>query len=325
MESTFLFSNLCKLLNILTKTDKRGKRKLNDSQCKGFMTEFIQEWSGNNIYPAFRLLLPHLDYERPKYNIKELTLAKLYSDVMGLGPNEAQSLKKYLDPNFSCGDAGDFIASLRSDIALRKSSSDYSECTIADVNGLLDELYQARDSSTLKSTIINRIYNDFSAQEQAWIAQMILKKLHFRMSDNTIMNLYNPHGLKQFQLVHDLKLCCNLLVDPSYTAVQHQIQVFCRFQAQLSARCDKWEDLIQLLHSKFSCSPYYMQIKLDGWRVLLHYKEGKFQWFSRHDKDYSDYFGSDKDSGSLACVFYSRLNKNHVSRYYLFFFRFLKW
>ena len=47
-----------------------------------------------------RLLMPQLDRERGNYNLKETSLARMYSDILMLPKKEADRLKHWKNPQF---------------------------------------------------------------------------------------------------------------------------------------------------------------------------------------------------------------------------------
>ena len=62
-----------------------------------------------DLYPVTRLMLPQLDRDRGSYGVKETMLAKLFVDMLKLGPNSADAtrLKNYRAPT-----AGSHITSI---------------------------------------------------------------------------------------------------------------------------------------------------------------------------------------------------------------------
>ena len=57
----------------------------------------------DSFYPAMRLLLPHLDRQRPAYGLKEVALAKQYIDILNIAKesSDAQKLLNYRAPHAS--------------------------------------------------------------------------------------------------------------------------------------------------------------------------------------------------------------------------------
>ena len=106
-----------------------------------------------------------------------------------------------------------------------------------------------------------------------------------------------------------MKVVCDTLLDPNYVLPEKSIQVFRRFLPQLS---EKLEHLQDIRNTYPEGHPFYMQTKLDGWRVMMHYQDGKFQWFSRNAVDYSGEYGASPAQGSLAPIVYEHLKREQV-------------
>lgn len=95
-------------------TEPNKKRKL--VKLEHFLRDCRQAAGGNeSLFPVMRLLLPQLDRDRGAYGIKETVLARLYIDLLKLGPgsSDAAKLRNYRAPkNNNQSDAGDFAAVL---------------------------------------------------------------------------------------------------------------------------------------------------------------------------------------------------------------------
>ena len=68
----------------------------------------------DSLYPLMRLLLSPIDRERGAYGIKETVLARIYIDLLKLGPTsaDAKKLKDFRAPKAASASAGDFAAIL---------------------------------------------------------------------------------------------------------------------------------------------------------------------------------------------------------------------
>ena len=59
---------------------RRGTQLSQHDQRRNLINSFIQRWRkevGPDVYPAFRLIIPNLDKDRPMYGLKEASLAKI--------------------------------------------------------------------------------------------------------------------------------------------------------------------------------------------------------------------------------------------------------
>jgi DNA ligase-4 len=110
--------------------------------------------------------------------------------------------------------------------------------------------------------------------------------------------------LEAFNTYSDLKKVIDMFKDPNATLATMDIQMGCPFRPMLSKRVKP--------HQVLSCmnkEPFYMEIKLDGERVLMHKNGDQFRWFSRYYQlfindirnaiDYTDLYGASKLEGAL--------------------------
>jgi DNA ligase-4 len=70
---------------------KTGNEKKTTHEIRRSIIErFIARWRnnvGNDIFPAFRLLMPEKDRDRPMYGLKEMTIGKLLVKLMKIDKN----------------------------------------------------------------------------------------------------------------------------------------------------------------------------------------------------------------------------------------------
>lgn len=110
------FGDLCKLCEKVSSEPDRAKKRRLLSDYIAYWRQFharLHAGDGDvddSFFPAMRLLVPHLDLDRPAYGIKEATLARLYIDVLALQKDspDAQRLLHYKAPQVARAEAGDF-------------------------------------------------------------------------------------------------------------------------------------------------------------------------------------------------------------------------
>src|SRR5687768_10324044 len=104
------FGALCRMLSTVQRETK-GETKLSLLFSDALRQELGES---GTMYSLLRLVLPQLDRERT-YNLKEKKIAKIYIDVLGMGPqtSDARKLENFNDPTIVDSKAvGDFPAVL---------------------------------------------------------------------------------------------------------------------------------------------------------------------------------------------------------------------
>jgi len=113
--------------------------------------KFITRWRkevGDDIFPAFRLIVPEKDRDRGMYGLKELTIGKLLVKVMKIDKNSEDGYNmlhwKLPGVKSSSAMAGDFAGRCFEVISKRPMRTTPGSMTIAEVNELLDRLSVAQ-------------------------------------------------------------------------------------------------------------------------------------------------------------------------------------
>lgn len=123
----------------------------------------------------------------------------------------------------------------------------------------------------------------------------------------TVLNLYHPEGAKFFKYCSDLSIATQVLLDPDYRMPERKVTLGYRFFPQSSSRL---KSLGEILDHFQDGRAFYVQTKLDGWRMLMHYDQGKFTWYSRSNEDFSNLYGKNANSGSLAPIMSQQINNS---------------
>ncbi len=130
---------------------------------RSIIEQFISKWRlevGNDIFPAFRLILPDKDRERAMYGLKEKTIAKLLIRVMKINKDSEDgfNLLNWKQPGQSVTShlAGDFAGRCHEIVAKRPILTKVGDMSIGEVNSLLDEL-----SAAQKEDAQQRIFMQF--------------------------------------------------------------------------------------------------------------------------------------------------------------------
>jgi DNA ligase-4 len=122
-----------------------------------------------------------------------------------------------------------------------------------------------------------------------------------------VLNLYHSQGAEFFKYCSDLSIATQVLLDPDYRIPERKVTLGHRFFPQSSARLRSLGEISDHFPDE---TPYYIQTKLDGWRMLMHYDEGKIMWYSRSNEDFTNLYGKDANSGSLAPIICQQINSS---------------
>nr|XP_039270853.1 DNA ligase 4-like [Styela clava] len=251
----------------------------------------------DSFYPAFRLIAPQLDRERPSYGVKETLLAKLYIDVLGLSRTnpDAKKLLEYKNPKTNTLATGDF-AEIAYIHILSKRCTTQGSLSIQQVNDNLDKLAMyngERKKEQVQKTLMTLIQKT-SASEQKWLIRILLKDTRLKIGQSVLMAEFHPDAEEVFNVTTNLRQVCMKLIDPSIRLSDTEIELFQPFRPMLALNA-KLTEVENLMDHK----PFYLEIKYDGERSQIH-KEGlKYKYFSRSGREYSTVFGEDPYSGSL--------------------------
>ncbi|KAH7957147.1 hypothetical protein HPB52_015665 [Rhipicephalus sanguineus] len=322
------FGDLCKLCDKISgKQDRVEKRKL--------LEKFITYWrefhdklhaangvlaaTDDSFFPAMRLLLPHLDRDRPAYGIKEATLAKLYIEVLALGKDspDAQKLLRYRTPHVAKAEAGDFASVAY--LVLRNRCPTKGSLTVAEVNELLDELSDAHahggaEGSRRTREALCTLLRRTSAAEQKWLVRMVLKEMKMGMSEGSILSCYHPDAQDVFDNSSSLTKVCRELKDPKVRQHVVQVSLFHAVRPMLAERAEP-RSVERLLNHE----PFFAETKFDGERLQVHKDGSEFRkagWL-KLKPEYVDNLVSDLDMLILGGYFGEGRRSGVVSHFLL--------
>lgn len=188
---------------------------------QNIIERFISRWRkevGNDIYPAFRLIIPEKDRERAMYGLKEKTIAKLLIKVMRLNKDaeDAYSLLNWKQPgqNSISRMAGDFAGRCYEAISKRPILTEVGNMTISEVNDLLDKLSAAQKEDS-QEPIFSEFYKRMNAEEMMWLIRIILRQMKVGATEQTFFNVWHPDADGLFNVSSNLRRVCWELYDPS--------------------------------------------------------------------------------------------------------------
>ncbi|KAK5118965.1 hypothetical protein LTR62_000176 [Meristemomyces frigidus] len=274
---------------------------------KAIIERFISRWRkevGNDIYPAFRLIVPEKDRDRGMYGIKEMTLGKLLVRVMKIDKNseDGYNLLHWKLPGVKASSAmaGDFAGRCYEVISKRPMRTQPGNMTIAEVNELLDRLSVAQKEEN-QQPIVEEFYKRMNAEELQWLIRMILKQMKVGATEKTVFERWHPDAENLYNISSSLRRVCWELHDPEIRLEgdDKSIGLMQCFQPQLAAfQMRSMEVMVSKMNPTEDDPVFWIEDKLDGERMQLHMVEDdampggkRFNFWSRKAKDYTYLYG----------------------------------
>ncbi|WPG99535.1 Hypothetical protein R9X50_00235200 [Acrodontium crateriforme] len=273
---------------------------------RSLIERFIARWRkevGNDIYPAFRLIVPEKDRDRAMYGLKEVTLGKLLIRIMKIDKNseDGYNLMHWKLPAVKAAMAGDFAGRCFEAISKRPMRVTPGNMTIAEVNELLDKLSVAQKEENQRP-IIEEFYNRMNAEELKWLIRMILRQMKVGATEKTFFEVWHPDAENLFNISSNLRRVCWELYDPKVRLEGEDagINLMQCFQPQLAAfQMRTMEQMVARMKPTEEDPAFWIEEKLDGERMQLHMMEDesvpggkRFGFWSRKAKDYTYLYGN---------------------------------
>ena len=269
---------------------------------------FITRWRkevGNDIYPAFRLVLPEKDRERAMYGLKEKTIAKLLIKILKINKDsdDGHALNNWKQPGQTTASrmAGDFAGRCYEVISKRPRREEVGSMTIAEVNERLDRLSAAQKEDE-QEPIFSDFYEQMNPDELLWLIRIILKQMKVGATEKTLFRIWHPDAENLFNISSNLRRVCWELYDPSIRleGEDRGIALMQCFQPQLAQfQIQSMQKMVDKMGRTESDDEFWIEEKLDGERMQLHMitddsmPGGKrFGFWSRKAKDYTYLYGN---------------------------------
>ena len=132
--------------------------------------------------------------------------------------------------------------------------------------------------------------------EIKWLLRIICKDLKLGVSERTVLGEWHPNAYRLWTTSSDLQGIARLTDQAQVLGEdQIQVQIMVPFKPMLGYKADKFNLLPGYLKS-FG-KPVYVQEKIDGERIVIHYQRGQFRFFSRKSTEWVQH-GRDFESGS---------------------------
>ena len=268
---------------------------------------------GDDIYPAFRLIIPERDRERAMYGLKEKTIGKLLIRVMKINKDseDGYNLLNWKQPGQTAASrmAGDFAGRCYEVISKRPIRTEVGDMTIGEVNDLLDRL-SAAPKEEQQTPIFTEFYNKMSAMELMWLIRIILRQMKVGATEKTFFNIWHPDAESLFNISSNLRRVCWELHDPNIRLEgdDRGISLMQCFQPQLAQfQMHSFDKMIQRMRPTEDDPVFWIEEKLDGERMQLHMVTDddvpggrRFGFWSRKAKDYTYLYGGGLTDGNSA-------------------------
>jgi DNA ligase-4 len=265
-----------------------------------------------------RLILPHLDKERQTYGMKETNLGKCLVEILGISPTseDATRMIHWKIPTLQVETpVGDFSTCVY--MSLKNRCLTNSQLTVNILNGFLDELNVASDRKD-KLLILKKIVRSSTALEMKWIVRILLKDLKIGLSEKSILGLFHREALDMYNVTSNLRTVCEELVrtkghtkgytkgyTKGHTKVSESlplsIEIGRALKPMLASRHSP-EEVVKLMEG----SPFVIEKKYDGERVMIHKNGKEIQLFSRNCNEITNLYGELLAPLILQCVAASR-------------------
>ena len=269
---------------------------------------FIGRWRkevGDDIYPAFRLIVPEKDRDRGMYGLKEMTLGKMLIRILKIDKNsdDGYNLTHWKLPGVksTSATAGDFAGRCFDAISKRPMRSEPGDMSIAEVNERLDRLSVAQKEETQRP-ILEEFYSRMNAEELMWLIRIVLRQMKVGATEKTFFDLWHPDAENLFNISSSLRRVCWELYNKEVRLEGDNkgISLMQCFQPQLAAfQMKTFEQMVARMNPTEEDPIFWMEEKLDGERMQLHMMEDdqhpggvRFGFWSRKAKDYTYLYGN---------------------------------
>ncbi|KAJ6176959.1 hypothetical protein N7485_003873 [Penicillium canescens] len=269
---------------------------------------FISRWRkdvGDDIYPAFRLILPDKDRDRPMYGIKEKIIGKMLVKIMKINKEseDGYNLMNWKLPGqgATARMAGDFAGRCFDVLSKRPMRTDPGDMTIDEVNEKLDKL-SAASKEDEQLPIMKEFYMRMNPEELLWLIRIILRQMKVGATERTLFNVWHPDAESLYSISSSLRRVCWELHDPNIRleGEERGITVMQCFQPQLAQfQMHSFEKIISRMKPTEDDNVFWIEEKLDGERMQLHMTpddsvEGgrRFGFWSRKAKEYTYLYGN---------------------------------
>jgi DNA ligase-4 len=176
-----------------------GAATLNPQERRrDIIQRFISRWKkevGDDIFPAFRLIIPDKDRDRAMYGIKEKVIGKLLVKIMKIDKNSEDGFNllnwKLPGQTVASRMAGDFAGRCYEVISKRPIKADVGDMLIEEVNKKLDQL-SAASTEAQQLPILAEFYRRMNPEELMWLIRIILRQMKVGATERTFFDVWHP-------------------------------------------------------------------------------------------------------------------------------------
>ncbi|KAL2221804.1 putative DNA ligase [Thermoascus aurantiacus ATCC 26904] len=275
---------------------------------RDIIQRFISRWRrdvGDDIYPAFRLIIPEKDRDRAMYGLKEKVIGKLLVKIMKIDKNSEDgfNLLNWKLPGQTAASrmAGDFAGRCYEVISKRPMRTEYGNMLIEEVNEKLDEL-AAASKEEQQLPILAEFYRRMNPEELMWLIRIILRQMKVGATERTLFDVWHPDAESLFSISSSLRRVCWELHDPNIRleAEERGVTLMQCFQPQLAQfQMHSFERMVERMRPTEEDPVFWIEEKLDGERMQLHMAPDdtiqggrRFGFWSRKAKDYTYLYGN---------------------------------
>jgi DNA ligase 4 len=300
------------------KQGPHGPARLPPHEIRRLIVErFISRWRsdvGDDIFPAFRLIIPEKDKDRAMYGLKEKSIGKLLVKVMKIDKNSEDgfNLLNWKLPGQRAVSrlAGDFAGRCFEVLSKRPLRTEVGNMTIDEVNNELDRLSEAQTEKD-QVPIFEGFYQRMNPEELMWLIRMILRQMKIGATERTLFNIWHPDAETLFNISSNLRRVCWELYDPSFRLASDEstVSLMQCFQPQLAQfQQNSLQKMIDKMRPTADDRTFWIEEKLDGERMQMHMKKDpsasggmEFAFWSRKAKNYTYLYGNafDDENGAL--------------------------
>ena len=291
------------------KRGRHGPSNLSPHEArKSIIERFISRWRaevGNDIYPAFRLIIPEKDRDRAIYGLKEKAIGKILVKVMKINKDseDGYSLLNWKLPRQSSSSrlAGDFAGRCYEVMTKRPIRTEVGDVTISQVNDLLDKLSRAQKEDQ-QVPIFEEFYSKMNADELQWLIRIILRQMKVGATEKTFFDIWHPDAENLYNVTSSLRRVCWDLPDPFVRLGGEDtgVSLMQCFQPQLAQfQIHSFQKMVDKMGQTEQDRAFWIEEKLDGERMQLHMVSDdslpggkRFSFWSRKAKDYTYLYGN---------------------------------
>ncbi|KAI9859339.1 MAG: DNA ligase (ATP) [Vezdaea acicularis] len=275
---------------------------------RAIIERFVSRWRrdvGNDIYPAFRLIVPEKDRDRPMYGLKEKAIGKLLVKVMKIDKNSEDgfALLNWKLPGQTTASrlAGDFAGRCFEVISKRPMRIEVGNMLISEVNDILDNLSAATKEAE-QLPILEELYDRMNAEELMWLIRIILRQMKVGATEKTLFDIWHPDAESLFNVSSSLRRVCWELYDQRVRleGEDRGVTLMQCFQPQLAQfQIHSFQKMVERMRPTQEDQAFWIEEKLDGERMQMHMMEDvdtpggmRFGFWSRKAKEYTYLYGS---------------------------------